>query len=111
MRFDVKYFHCGDQLLKTLSDEIDEVKVVVNSVEWVEQFSYTENGNTYKHQTGYNRAFAAAFAHLEWEQQPLLREKPKLIGDFRKGFGLRRDPVWKQLNSLQGLLQIPVRVG
>jgi hypothetical protein len=39
----------------------------------------------YQHQTGYNKTFASEFQKLGWEMQPMLRTKPKLIGDFRKG--------------------------
>lgn len=85
MKTRIKYFHCGEQLQKTLAREINEVELVISKVQWLPSFQYSENGNTYEHQTAYNKALSAQFNNLNWEPQPLLRVNPKLIGDFRKG--------------------------
>ncbi len=64
---------------------------------------------------------AARFLELGWEPQPLLREEPKLIGDFRKGlvfvevqFGnsstLYRDYYKFQYGLANGLLSLAVLI-
>ena len=85
MKIKTKYFHCGEQLQKTLAKEINDVESVVNQVQWAPSFQYCENGKTYEHQTAYNKALSAQFNNLKWEPYPLLRVDPKLIGDFRRG--------------------------
>ncbi len=115
------YFHCGDQLKKTLEAEINDVASVVKKVQWAPSFRYNENGNTYEHQTAYNKAFSVEFASLGWEQQPRLRVEPRLIGDFRKGlvfveiqFGnsstLYRDYYKFQYGLANGLLSLAVLI-
>ena len=115
------YFHCGDQLKNTLDREIKEVESVVKKVSWVPSFQYVGNNKSHEHQTAYNRAFSAQFAGLGWEQQPLLRVEPKLIGDFRKGlvfveiqFGnsstLYRDYYKFQYGLANGLLSLAVLI-
>ena len=79
------YFHCSDQLKRTLATEIEEVESAVATVKWADVFQYSDKGTVYKHQAGYNKAFSTEFSRLSWESQPFLREGPKLIGDFRKG--------------------------
>jgi len=116
-----EYFHCGDQLKNTLDREIKEVELVVNEISWQSTFQFVENNNTHKHQTAYNKAFSSKFANLGWEQQPLLRNEPKLIGDFRKGlvfveiqFGnsstLYRDYYKFQYGLANGLLSLAVLI-
>ena len=115
------YFHCGDQLKKTLDQEINEIESVVSQVQWSSSFQYEENGKTLEHQTAYNKTFSGQFAGLGWEAQPLLRVKPKLIGDFRKGlvfveiqFGnssaLYRDYYKFQYGLANGLLSLSVLI-
>ena len=58
MKADTAYFHCGDQLRKTLAVEIDEALSVIAAIRWVDAFHYSDNGSKYEHQTGYNRAFS-----------------------------------------------------
>jgi len=121
MKTKTKFFHCGEQLQKTLGREIKEVESVVSQVQWVPSFKYNENGSTYEHQTAYNKAFYAQFNNLKWEPQPLLRVDPKLIGDFRKGlifveiqFGnsstLYRDYYKFQYGLANGLLSLAVLI-
>jgi hypothetical protein len=115
------YFHCGDQLQKTLEKEINEVISVVNHVEWLPSFQHSEDVKTHEHQTAYNKAFSTQFLSLGWETQPLLRSDPKLIGDFRKGlvfvevqFGnsstLYRDYYKFQYGLANGLLSLAVLI-
>ena len=80
------FFHCGEQLRRTLAKEINDVESAISQVQWASSFHIeTENGTTYEHQNAYNRAFSAQFTSLGWEPRPLLRLEPKLIGDFRRG--------------------------
>ncbi len=121
MKAKITFFHCGDQLRKTLAKEISEVEEVINKVLWAPSFEYEENDEIHKHQTGYNKAFASHFKRLEWETQPLLRVEPNLIGDFRKGlvfveiqFGnsstLYRDYYKFQYGLANGLLSLAVLI-
>jgi hypothetical protein len=50
------FFHCGEQLQKTLQEEISEIESVVERIEWFPSYQYKVNGNTYEHQTGYNKS-------------------------------------------------------
>jgi len=121
LRAETTYFHCGDQLKKTLAHEIGEVESVVASIRYAESFQHAENGTAYHHQAGYNKAFAAEFTRLGWDSQPTLRTDPKLIGDFRKGlvlvevqFGnsstLYRDYYKFQYGLANGLLSLAVLI-
>jgi len=121
LKSETTFFHCGDQLKKTLAAEISEVDSVISSIEWAESFSYTDEDKAYEHQTGYNRALGTAFKNLGWESQPTLRTDPKLIGDFRKGlvfveiqFGnsstLYRDYYKFQYGLANGLLSLAVLI-
>ena len=115
------YFHCGDQLRSTLSREISEVESVISAVKWDAEFHYGADEKTQEHQTAYNKAFATEFLRLGWEIQPVLRQEPKLIGDFRKGlvfveiqFGnssaLYRDYYKFQYGLSNGLLSLAVLI-
>jgi len=121
MKCDVEYFHCGDQLRRTLSGEISEVESIVEAISWAGSFSYRENGAIHEHQAAYNKAFTEEFVRRGWESQPVLRTKPKLIGDFRKGlvfvevqFGnsstLYRDYYKFQYGLANGLLSLAVLI-
>ena len=121
MKAETSYFHCGDQLRKTLAIEITEVEQIVGSILWDKTYTYSDSGGSYKYQTGYNKSLAAGFTKLGWEPQPLLRKEPKLIGDFRKGlvfveiqFGnsstLYRDYYKFQYGLANGLLSLAVLI-
>ncbi len=121
MKREISYFHCGDQLKKTLGREIDEVESVVAHIAWAASFCHREEGTTYGHQAAYNKAFAAEFRRRGWDPQPVLRTEPKLIGDFRKGlvfaevqFGnssaLYRDYYKFQYGLANGLLSLAVLI-
>lgn len=121
MKAETAYFHCGKYLKQTLCREIAEVESAIASVKWAHDFEYSDNGTACRHQAGYNRAFAAEFASRGWEPQPILRESPKLIGDFRKGlvfvevqFGnssaLYRDYYKFQYGLANGLLSLAVLI-
>jgi len=121
MKLLMAYFHCGDQLKSTLNREIKEVELTVNDIRWQPTFQFVENKHTYEHQAAYNKAFSSKLANLGWEQQPLLRVDPKLIGDFRKGlvfveiqFGnsstLYRDYYKFQYGLANGLLSLAILI-
>lgn len=121
MKSEITYFHCGDQLKKTLSSEIMEVESVVTAVKWADSFQYSDNNAVHEHQTGYNKSFDVEFTKRGWEHQPVLRIEPRLIGDFRKGlvfveiqFGnsstLYRDYYKFQYGLANGLLSLAVLV-
>ncbi|MBC7264040.1 MAG: hypothetical protein H5T64_06730 [Chloroflexi bacterium] len=121
MKSTTAFFHCGDYLRETLRDEIQEVQSVIAAVRWAYEFGYREDGTTYKHQAGYNRAFGREFRNRGWEPQPLLSRDPRLIGDFRKGlvfveiqFGnsaaLYRDYYKFQYGLANGLLSLAVLI-
>jgi hypothetical protein len=46
MKTKTTFFHCGEQLQKTLQEELNEIKSVVEHIEWFPSFQYKENGNT-----------------------------------------------------------------
>lgn len=53
---------------------------------WKSDFDFeSNNGSSLQHQRAYNKAFEQEFSRYNWEQQPLLLNSPRLIGDFRKG--------------------------
>ena len=121
MKFEISYFHCGEYLKKTLAEQIEEVKSTVTAIHWVPEFQYEREDISCQHQTAFNRAFVEQFNHHGWETQPILRQKPKLIGDFRKGlvfveiqFGnsstLYRDYYKFQYGLANGLLSLAVLI-
>jgi len=121
MKSQITFFHCGEQLKRTLSLEIDEINSIVQSINWSPAFSFESLKSILEHQTGYNKAFDYYFSNLNWESQPLLRTEPKLIGDFRKGlvfveiqFGnsasLYRDYYKFQYGLANGLLSLAVLI-
>jgi len=121
MQFQTAYFHCGEYLTQTLAAEINEVKAVIDVIEWAPSFRHSRHAGSYEHQAAYNGAFAQQFQQRGWETQPLLRQKPKLIGDFRKGlvfveiqFGnsscLYRDYYKFQYGLANGLLSLAVLI-
>jgi hypothetical protein len=121
VKAEIAYFHCGDQLRKTLAVEIGEVQSIVATLDWAKSFQYSDSSTVCEHQTAYNKAFAAAFNRFGWEPNPVLRIEPKLIGDFRKGlvfveiqFGnsstLYRDYYKFQYGLANGLLSLAVLI-
>ncbi|MCF6149291.1 MAG: hypothetical protein E3K37_11620 [Candidatus Kuenenia sp.] len=122
MKYKKTFFHCGNQLLNTLSTEIKEIEMIIEKVKWANSFKHNQkNEITYEHQTAYNKAFDAQFINCGWESQPLLRVEPRLIGDFRKGlvfveiqFGnsstLYRDYYKFQYGLINGLLSLSVLI-
>ncbi|MGQ9584343.1 MAG: hypothetical protein ACUVXG_02960 [Anaerolineae bacterium] len=121
MRCRESYYHCGDHLLRTLAPQIGEIRDAIASVTWKPEFVFESQAQTLRHQAAYNRAFATEFSTRGWEYQPLLREHPRLIGDFRKHlvfvevqFGnsatLFRDYYKFQYGLANGLLSLVVLV-
>ena len=118
MQYEEKYFHCGEYLLKSLAEPISEIAFCVEHVKWGREFQFTTHaGKTLLHQKAYNRAFEREFLSYGWEPQPVLTEKPRLIGDFRKAlvfveiqFGnsaaLYRDYYKFQYGLVNGLLSL-----
>ena len=115
------FFHCGDQLRRTLVDEIGEVEAAVAAVPWAASFAHGDDDNRREHQAAYNRTFAVEFEKRGWEPQPVLRTEPRLIGDFRKGlvfveiqFGnsatLYRDYYKFQYGVANGLMSLAVLI-
>ncbi len=122
MKFKQKYFHCGNFLQKSLKTQIDEVYQCISKIQWKPDFSFeSNNGKILQHQRAYNKSFEQEFSNFNWEQQPLLLQNPKLIGDFRKGlvfveiqFGnsatLYRDYYKFQYGHANGLLSLAVLI-
>ncbi|MEA3327546.1 MAG: BglII/BstYI family type II restriction endonuclease [Chloroflexota bacterium] len=121
MKFRKSFFHCGEYLRQTLSTEISEIEEIIGSIAWEPTFNFKTNEKVYQYQTGYNKAFTNLFLKQNWENQPLLRKSPRLIGDFRKGlvfveiqFGnsatLYRDYYKFQYGLYSGLLSLAVHI-
>ena len=121
MKHQITYLHCGEHLKKSLNDEIDEVESVVDLIEWEEEFKVIKTDSTLLHQTAYNKRFEIEFEKLGWEKKPMLSQKPRLIGDFRKNlvfveiqFGnsatLYRDFYKFQYGLQNGLLSLSVLI-
>jgi len=122
MKFKEKYFHCGDFLQNSLKSQIDEIYQCVSDIKWEPEFCVESyGGKVLQNQRAYNKGFEQKFVNFEWEQQPLLLESPRLIGDFRKGlvfveiqFGnsatLYRDYYKFQYGHANGLLSLAVLI-
>lgn len=83
MKFKTEHFFCSPRLLRNV-DEINEIHSCIDNVKWEEDFKIVVNNHIYKHQAAYNKRFEMEFSNYGWEKRPLLHDKPKLIGDFRK---------------------------
>ena len=121
MKHQITYLHCGEHLKESLNDEIDEVVSVVDLIEWEEEFKVIKTDSTLLHQTAYNKRFEIEFEKSGWEKKPMLSQKPRLIGDFRKNlvfveiqFGnsatLYRDFYKFQYGLQNGLLSLSVLI-
>jgi hypothetical protein len=121
MKYEETCFHCGDQLLRSLSPEISELRAVINGLKWRRSFKLRNQGRTCEHQAAYNKALDSKFGALGWETQPILKSQPRLVGDFRKGlvfvevqFGnsasLYRDYYKFQYGLANGLLSLAVLI-
>lgn len=83
MKFKEEYIFCSSRLLSNV-EEVHEIFACIDSIKWVQDFEIEHNGNKFEHQKAYNLAFGKEFSKYNWETQPLLHDKPKLIGDFGK---------------------------
>ena len=121
MKHQITYLHCGEHLKESLNGEIDEVVSVVDLIEWEEEFKVIKTDSILLHQTAYNKSFEIEFEKLGWEKKPMLSQKPRLIGDFRKNlvfveiqFGnsatLYRDFYKFQYGLQNGLLSLSVLI-
>ena len=121
MRFKERHFHCSDYLLETMKKEIGEIKKIIESTQWSEEFAFSVENKSVFHQTAYNKHFENEFKKGAWEIQPKLTDSPKLIGDFRKNlvfgeiqFGnsstIYRDFYKFQYGLQNGLLSLAVLI-
>ena len=122
MKHQITYLHCGEKLKKSLKDKIDEVVSVVDLIQWEEKFKFIKpNSEEIEHQSAYNKRFEIEFEKLGWEKKPLLNNKPRIIGDFKKDlvfvevqFGnsstLYRDFYKFQYGLQNGLLSLSVLI-
>lgn len=83
MKHEESYFFCSQKLLKNV-DEVNEVFLCIEAIEWMPDFEIESNGSKVMHQAAYNKAFEIEFLKHNWETKPLLHDNPKLIGDFQK---------------------------
>ena len=95
---------------------------MVELIKWEEEFKVIQSDSkTLLHQTAYNKRFEIEFEKLRWEKKPMLSQKPRLIGDFRKNlvfveiqFGnsatLYRDFYKFQYGLQNGLLSLSVLI-
>lgn len=85
MKTKTSYFFCSERLLKNIP-ELDEIYQGIADIQWEPDFSYIPSeGNKFEHQTAYNARMKHEFVELRgWENQPLLYDNPRLIGDFKK---------------------------
>ena len=64
MKHQITHLHCGEHLIESLSDEIDEVVSVVDLIKWEEEFKVIKPDSTLLHQTAYNKRFEIEFEKL-----------------------------------------------
>lgn len=85
MNTKTSYHFCSERILKHIP-EVEEIHSVFQELFWEPEFSFTlSNGNKVEHQTAYNARLKHEFvSKRNWENQPLLYDSPRLIGDFRK---------------------------
>jgi hypothetical protein len=85
MKFQTNYYFCSPRLLKNIP-EIDELSDCISAIKWKPDFSFMISTNkVVQHQTAYNAALKHEFVgKRNWENQPRLNDRPRLIGDFRK---------------------------
>ncbi len=70
MKYREKYLHCGDNLLKSQQNEIDEILKVIQAIEWKDEFQLQDKNEQIYHQRAYNKAFEIEFIKYNWEIQP-----------------------------------------
>lgn len=78
-----EYFFCSPRLLSGV-EEIKEIDICIDRIQWQPSFQFEFQGKNLAHQTAYNKAFDQEFSRFGWEMQPLLYNDPRLIGDYRK---------------------------
>lgn len=85
MKYKKTFLHCSDLLQANLANEISEIVEIIENIHWQPNFIFERsNKDNLKHQTAYNEKFKVELENRDWETQPKLSEKPRLIGDFRK---------------------------
>ena len=83
MKYKTEYFFCSPRLLKNVN-EVNEIYSCINQVKWEKDFYINIGNQQYGYQTAYNKGLEMEFSKYGWELKPLLHDKPKLIGDFKK---------------------------
>ena len=85
MKYRKTFLHCSDLLQANLANEINEIFEIIENIGWQPNFIFERSDkDNLKHQTAYNERFKVELENRDWETQPKLNEKPRLIGDFRK---------------------------
>ena len=83
MKYKTEYFFCSPRLLKNVN-EVNEIYSCINQVKWEKDFYINIGNQQYGYQAAYNKGLEMEFSKYGWELKPLLHDKPKLIGDFKK---------------------------
>jgi hypothetical protein len=121
MKYVTQNLHCGDALLNSVADELQDLSNILSAHPWSPDYSFNTSTATLQHQAAYNKSLSLALAERGWDLQPLLSESPRLIGDFAKGlifgevqFGnsatLYRDFYKFQYGLQNGLLSLAVLI-
>jgi hypothetical protein len=84
MKYVIEYLHTEDKLLSEVDEQVQEILQIIENQIWADEYSITSNGVQFAHQAAYNKSLAELFENKGWDQQPLLSDSPKLIGDFAK---------------------------
>ncbi len=84
MNYLLRYFYCSENILQHMP-EVDQIKTIINETLWEKEFEMANGkGKVVQHQTAYNESFDQRFVSHDWERQPLIAERPRRVGDFRK---------------------------
>ena len=121
MKFITEHLHCGDVLVASIGDEIQELSDAITEHPWSPHFKFDTPNTSLQHQAAYNKSLSVALSEKGWHLQPRLSDSPRLIGDFSKGlvfgevqFGnsatLYRDFYKFQYGLQNGLLSLAVLI-
>lgn len=117
----MEHLHCGEVLLSSVGDELQELSDALTEQTWSPHFSIDTATTTLHHQAAYNKSISNALWSKDWNLQPRLSDSPRLIGDFAKGlifgevqFGnsatLYRDFYKFQYGLQSGLLSLAILI-
>ena len=121
MKYVTQNLHCGDVLLTSVADELQDLSNALSAHPWAPDYSINTSNATLRNQAAYNKSLSIALAERDWNLQPRLSDSPRLIGDFAKGlifgevqFGnsatLYRDFYKFQYGFQNGLLSLAVLI-